>query len=121
MISQFVSPISNKIFMDYDPGMRFKKEQSCSNQEIAQAETMLGHGEHDMRGLQGHVYMELLVHIYQSINFLQNLEISEEVIHEKQIDLRIEDLFPVENFYFYKIFDEKNGDKEYVAKRNQIE
>lgn len=87
MISQFVSPISNKIFMDYDPGMRFKKEQSCSNQEIAQAETMLGHGEHDMRGLQGHVYMELLVHIYQSINFLQNLEISEEVIHEKQIDV----------------------------------
>ena len=39
--------------------------------------------EHDQNELQGHVYMELLVHIYQSINFLQNLEISEEQIIEK--------------------------------------
>lgn len=31
--------------------------------------------------------MELLVHIYQSINFLQNLEILEEQILEKQIEV----------------------------------
>ena len=43
--------------------------------------------EHDQNELQGHVYMELLVHIYQSINFLQNLEISEEQIIEKQIEV----------------------------------
>ena len=42
--------------------------------------------EHEMKGLQGHVYMELLVHIYQSINFLQNLEISEDSI--KQIEVQ---------------------------------
>ena len=32
--------------------------------------------------------MELLVHIYQSINFLQNLQISEEAILEKQIEVQ---------------------------------
>ena len=42
-------------------------------------------------------------------------------IHEKQIDQRIEDLFPLESFYFYKIFNEKHGDKEYVRKRNEKE
>ena len=42
-------------------------------------------------------------------------------IHEKQIEQRIEDLFPIENFYFFKIFDEKHGDKEYVMKRNEQE
>ena len=42
-------------------------------------------------------------------------------IHEQQIDQRIEDLFPIENFYFYKIFDERHGDKEYVKKRNEKE
>ena len=40
---------------------------------------------------------------------------------EKLIEQRIEDLFPTENFYFYKIYDEKHGDKEYVNKRNEIE
>ena len=28
-------------------------------------------------------------------------------------------MFPIENFYFYKIF--KDGDEEYVTKRNEIE
>lgn len=51
------------------------------------AETMLEQCEHEMTGLKGHVYMELLVHIYQSINFLQNLEILEEQILEKQIEV----------------------------------
>ena len=46
---------------------------------------MLEHENED--GLNGHVYMELLVHIYQSINFLQNLEIPEEQILEKQIEV----------------------------------
>lgn len=32
--------------------------------------------------------MELLVHIYQSINFLQCLEIPEEQIMEKQIEVQ---------------------------------
>ena len=40
---------------------------------------------------------------------------------EKLIEQRIEDLFPTENFYFYKIYDEKHGDKEYVNRRNEIE
>ena len=30
-------------------------------------------------------------------------------------------MFPTENFYFFKIFDEKHGDKEYVKKRNDKE
>ena len=69
MISQFVSPISNKIFMEYDPALRFKKEM-LKKEECAgntQLETLL---QHEMQGLKGHVYMELLVHIYQSIDFL---------------------------------------------------
>ena len=40
---------------------------------------------------------------------------------EKLIEQRIEDLFPTENFYFYKIYDEKHGNKEYVNRRNEIE
>ena len=40
---------------------------------------------------------------------------------EKLIEQRIEDLFPTENFYFYKIYDEKHGDKDYVNRRNEIE
>ena len=40
---------------------------------------------------------------------------------EKLIEQRIEELYPTENFYFYKIYDEKHGDKEYVKKRNEIE
>eukprot|EP00354_Favella_ehrenbergii_P010396 CAMPEP_0170454146 /NCGR_PEP_ID=MMETSP0123-20130129/2497_1 /TAXON_ID=182087 /ORGANISM="Favella ehrenbergii, Strain Fehren 1" /LENGTH=37 /DNA_ID= /DNA_START= /DNA_END= /DNA_ORIENTATION= len=28
MISQFVSPISKQIFMDYDPGLRFPKKNN---------------------------------------------------------------------------------------------
>ena len=68
--------------MDYDPGLRFKKDQN--QQDPSAPETLL---EHEMKGLQGHVYLELLVHIYQSINFLQNLEIPEEQIIEKQIEV----------------------------------
>ena len=30
-------------------------------------------------------------------------------------------MFPIENFYFYKIYDEKHGNKEYVNKRNEVE
>ena len=30
-------------------------------------------------------------------------------------------MFPIENFYFFKIFNEKHGDKEYVKKRNEKE
>ena len=76
MISQFVSPISDKIFMNYDPGRRSKNE--------ANKETLL---EHEVKDLQGHVYMELIVHIYHSINFLQCLVIPEEQIIEKQIEV----------------------------------
>ena len=67
MISQFVSPISDKIFMDYDPGLRFNQRHHNTPVDNKQLETPLEHGQ---KGLQGHVYMELLVHIYQSINFL---------------------------------------------------
>lgn len=38
-------------------------------------------------GLKGPVYMEILVHTYQSINLLQNMEIPEEQINEKQIEV----------------------------------
>ncbi len=87
MISQFVSPISDKIFMDYDPGLRFKKEKSKhpeKNGNDQHLETLL---EHEIKDMKGHLYMELLVHIYQSINFLQNLEIPEESILERQIEV----------------------------------
>ena len=92
MISQFVSPISNKIFMDYDPGLRFKKERSQHggmnkprSKNDNNLETLLEHENEE--GLKGHVYMELLVHIYQSINFLQNLVIPIEEIYQKQIEV----------------------------------
>ena len=51
-------------------------------------ETLLeNENESSEKGLKGHIYMELLVHIYQSINFLQCLEIPEEQILAKQIDV----------------------------------
>ena len=71
MISQFVSPISDKIFMDYDPGLRYKKEhqhkQAHNNEMTGEDAHML---EQEEEALKAHVYMELLVHIYQSISFL---------------------------------------------------
>lgn len=70
--------------MDYDPGMRFKKDHQKDQNAGGNHETLL---ELEMKGLQGHVYMELLVHIYQSINFLQCLKISEEDILERQIEV----------------------------------
>ena len=55
-----------------------------------QLETLLeNENESSERGLKGHIYMELLVHIYQSINFLQCLEIPEEQILAKQIDVQL--------------------------------
>ena len=68
--------------MDYDTGLRYKKDH-IKDGGGKTTETLL---EHEMTGLKGHVYMELLVHIYQSINFLQNLEIPDEQILEKQIE-----------------------------------
>lgn len=67
-----MSPISNKIFMDCDTRLRYKKDHLNVDGDT---ETLL---EHEKKGLKGHVYMELLVHIYQSIDFLHNLEIPEE-------------------------------------------
>ena len=48
LISQFVSPISDKIFMDYDPGLRKKKEaaqmrMANQGQHDLNLETMLEH------------------------------------------------------------------------------
>jgi len=82
MISQFVSPISDKVYFNYDIGL---KRQSQQQDENAEREiTML---EHEAKGMNGHVYMEQLVHIYQSIDFLQSLDIPEEQILEKQFDV----------------------------------
>lgn len=64
MISQFVSPISSNIYNEYDPGMRNRKDNTDKEAKPGdlQLETLLEHNE--IKGLQGHVYMELLVHIY---------------------------------------------------------
>lgn len=50
--------------------MRNRKDHTIKEAKSGdkQLETLLEHNE--IKGLQGHVYMELLVHIYQSINFL---------------------------------------------------
>lgn len=70
--------------MDFDTKLRYKKDQIYGEgAEIT--ETLL---ETEKKGLKGHVYMELLVHIYQSIDFLHNLEIPEEQILEKQIEVK---------------------------------
>ena len=90
MISQFVSPISTKIYFNYDIGLKRKNQQQARDphggDDSDNAETMLAH-EADAKGMNGHVYMEQLVHIYQSIDFLQSLQIPEEQILEKQFDV----------------------------------
>ena len=57
--------------MDYDPALRFKKEVSIRAEEKkklnakvngSNLETLIE--QENEEGLKGHVYMELLVHIY---------------------------------------------------------
>lgn len=71
MISQFVSPISTKIYMAYDPGQKHRKStvprRGADGKEIRHQETPL---EQEGEALKGPVYMELSIHIYQSIDFL---------------------------------------------------
>ncbi len=58
LISAFASPVPNNIFTDYDNKQKKKQQESA-----------LEHTE-----LKGPVFREFTIHIFQSINFLQNLE-----------------------------------------------
>jgi len=79
MISAFTSPISNKIFMAYDT----KQKHKCLNEEKQESPL-----EHEDQPLKGPVFREFTIHIFQSISFLQTLEIDEQEINSRMIDLQ---------------------------------
>lgn len=62
MISAFTSPISDKIFMAYDTKLKARGNQSLTKESPLEHEN----GEE----LQGTVYREFTIHIFQSISFL---------------------------------------------------
>lgn len=61
MISQFASPISNKIYMGYD----YNHVKAAHPRE--DMETAL---EREVEQLNGPIYLEFCIHIFQSISFL---------------------------------------------------
>lgn len=77
MISQFVSPISNKIYMGFD----YNKMQNNEKD----AETVL---EREIEQLNGPVYLEFCIHMYQSISFLQNIKIPIEEVEKRMVELK---------------------------------
>lgn len=79
MISQFVSPISNKIYMGYDYN---NMKPYNHDQDL---ETVL---EREVEQLNGPIYLEFCIHIFQSINFLQTLRIPEEEIEKRMVELK---------------------------------
>lgn len=78
MITAFASPITDKIFMAYDTkkkhkeGARFQ-ESPLEHQEDAE--------------LKGTVFREFMIHIFQSISFIQTLEIDYRDIQSRMIEL----------------------------------
>jgi hypothetical protein len=79
MISQFVSPISNKIYMGYDYN---NLKPYIHDQDM---ETVL---EREVEQLNGPIYLEFCIHIFQSINFLQTLRIPEEEVEKRMVELK---------------------------------
>lgn len=67
MISAFASPISDKIFMAYDTKHKHKTD-------LTHKESPLEHDQDNFE-LKGTVFREFTIHIFQSISFLQTLEI----------------------------------------------
>jgi hypothetical protein len=67
MITAFASPISDKIFMAYDTKHKHKDERLQKIQESPL--------EHQDSELKGTVFREFTIHIFQSISFLQTLEL----------------------------------------------
>ena len=80
MISAFTSPVPDKILTDY--GKKAKKRFS-HNVAALKNESALENFE-----LKGPVFREFTIHIFQSINFLQNLApIDEQEIETRMIEL----------------------------------
>ena len=79
MISQFVSPISNKIYMGFD------YNNIKQNNHEKDAETVL---EREIEQLNGPIYLEFCIHIYQSISFLQTLKIPFEEVQKRQVEIK---------------------------------
>lgn len=75
--------------MAYDPGQKHRKSsaptKASEGKEARHQETPL---EQEGAALKGPVYMELSIHIYQSIDFLQKLEIPLEQVEEKGLDIQ---------------------------------
>jgi hypothetical protein len=81
MITAFASPISDKIFMAYDTKHKHK-DQNCQKMQ----ESPLEH--QDDAELNGFVFREFTIHIFQSISFLQTLVIDYKDIQSRMIDLK---------------------------------
>ena len=74
--------------MAYDPAQknRQKEAKSPDNESLnKKKETCLEHSE---AALKGPVYMELSIHIYQSIDFLQKLEIPIEEVKKREVEIK---------------------------------
>ena len=83
MISAAVSPLPVSIYMAFDPAKRPREEESAYGNGI---DTDNDSQSLPDEGMKPHFYMELLIQIYQSIDFLKNTETSEEQYKEKIID-----------------------------------
>ena len=81
MISQAVSPLPKSIYMAFDPTIKHRDDHS--NSDIL----MLDSSKKD-QGMKPHFYMEMLIQIYQSIDFLKSAEISDEQYKQKLVEIK---------------------------------
>ena len=79
MITPFTSPISAKIFLSYDT-------KRAHTRTFQKQESPLEQQDHTQE-MKGTVFREFTIHIFQSIHFLQTLQIDSKAIDERAVTL----------------------------------
>lgn len=82
MISAFASPISDKIFMDFDTNKKHAQMQVQGQGE----HSPLDQDDNDNQQLRGTVFREFTIHIFQSMHAIQQLEIDPKEISDRAIN-----------------------------------
>ena len=73
--------------MAYDPVLKHKKTATGIDSNSGSAHNMETPLEKDVSSMKAPLYLELSIHIYQSIDFLQELTIPLDQVREKQIEV----------------------------------
>ena len=73
--------------MAYDPVLKHKKTSTNIDHSNSGSQQMATPLEDQAESMKAPLYLELSIHIYQSIDFLQGLQIPLDQVREKEIDV----------------------------------